>query len=430
MSQISATTPDALRVLPAENEPITRQHRLAVRCVNAVLRLHHLRHYADGDRHGRAALLELRDAVTEVASLCPAGDPFCRDEVIETAGETATSAHAAALALAQRTWDAVQLTFLQEQARTHHRDEQGTPYTRLTSQVVRRSPTEGSDSAAVWREVCAGLDRYPAPEAPWFQAALAVEWNQAARRQEDRRNIVGPMSRAQPLAVGAIVASGTAEPPVDPPPRLAGNLPGVPAALAHASGVADASGDGTAPRQGENEWRQEGEYWTLTFAQHTIRLRDTVGLQYLAYLLAKPGRDTPAAVLVAARSGKAKVKPLAGSAVLDEEAMANYRERYEDLCGQLAEAEEHDDPAKQEELQSEFAALAQQFFAATGLGGRRRKMSDQADRVRKAVSIAITRTIAAIENQQHPALAQHLTHFVRMGGSFCYAPDPTIDWLL
>jgi hypothetical protein len=46
MSSISATTPVAPRVLPAENEPITRPHPLAVRCVHAVLRLYHLRHYA------------------------------------------------------------------------------------------------------------------------------------------------------------------------------------------------------------------------------------------------------------------------------------------------------------------------------------------------------------------------------------------------
>ena len=44
-------------------------------------------------------------------------------------------------------------------------------------------------------------------------------------------------------------------------------------------------------RMNAEVFRREGEYWTLVFAGSVARLRDTKGLQYLARLLAHPGRD-------------------------------------------------------------------------------------------------------------------------------------------
>ena len=44
----------------------------------------------------------------------------------------------------------------------------------------------------------------------------------------------------------------------------------------------------------------EGEYWTITApAGTTFRLKDTLGLQYLARLLAEPGREIHVLDLVA-----------------------------------------------------------------------------------------------------------------------------------
>jgi hypothetical protein len=179
-----------------EIERLNRLHRLAGRCVNAVLRLHHLRHCGDGDRHGHAALIELRDAVAALPPLPLAEDPFCRDDVITVAGVTATSAHAASWALAERTWQGAQLRSLRPETATQHAEGTGTPYTRVALPVVRRAPTEGAWSVDVWREVCAALDDQPAPEADWFQAALLLEWNQACRRLEDRGGAASAATRA------------------------------------------------------------------------------------------------------------------------------------------------------------------------------------------------------------------------------------------
>jgi hypothetical protein len=177
--------PDAQNACTQAIERINQLHRLAARCVNAVLRLHHLRHCFDGAGHGLAALVELCDAVRESPSLPLAEDPFCREEVVEVAGMTATSAHVAAFAIAQRTWDAVHLTSLGAATGSWHGEGEGAPYTGTAFEVVRRSPTEVPWSSDAWQEVCEGLDNYPAPDAEWFQAALALEQNLIARRFRD-----------------------------------------------------------------------------------------------------------------------------------------------------------------------------------------------------------------------------------------------------
>src|SRR5262245_32972983 len=50
-------------------------------------------------------------------------------------------------------------------------------------------------------------------------------------------------------------------------------------------------------------FRREGEYWTISYAGTTIRLRDGVGVRYLAELLAQPCLPLAAEALIAALKG-------------------------------------------------------------------------------------------------------------------------------
>ena len=52
-----------------------------------------------------------------------------------------------------------------------------------------------------------------------------------------------------------------------------------------------------------NTFRREGDYWTVTFEQHTVRVRDLKGMRYLARLFADPGREFHVLDLVAAETG-------------------------------------------------------------------------------------------------------------------------------
>ena len=50
-------------------------------------------------------------------------------------------------------------------------------------------------------------------------------------------------------------------------------------------------------------FRQEGDYWTIIYAGVTVRLRDTIGLHYLAHLLAHPNQRLAVEELLAAVKG-------------------------------------------------------------------------------------------------------------------------------
>jgi hypothetical protein len=56
---------------------------------------------------------------------------------------------------------------------------------------------------------------------------------------------------------------------------------------------------GTGGRVGQdNVFRREGDYWSVVFEGHTVRLRDSKGLRCLARLMADPGREFHAVDLV------------------------------------------------------------------------------------------------------------------------------------
>ena len=56
---------------------------------------------------------------------------------------------------------------------------------------------------------------------------------------------------------------------------------------------------GEPPLRSENIFRKEGEYWTIAYSGTILRLRDTNGLHYLAYLLHRPGEPFAARDLLA-----------------------------------------------------------------------------------------------------------------------------------
>jgi hypothetical protein len=88
----------------------------------------------------------------------------------------------------------------------------------------------------------------------------------------------------------------------------------------------------------------------------------------------------------------------------------------------LAEAERHNDQGRKEGAQIEMERLTTEICHAVGLGGKRRKTYDDADKVRKNVSNAINRAITSIR-AHHPAFADHLHIHIKRGVFFCYSGD-------
>ena len=113
--------------------------------------------------------------------------------------------------------------------------------------------------------------------------------------------------------------------------------------------------------------RLDGEYWTIGFEGHVIRVRDTRGVRYLAVLLQRPGERLRAADL---RAAAGAARPGVQGAPADERADRRVEER---------------------------ARLA----------------------VTKGIRAALTRIDAA-----SPVLGQHLQATVRRGYLCAYVPDP------
>ena len=178
-------------------------------------------------------------------------------------------------------------------------------------------------------------------------------------------------------------------------------------------------------------FRREGALWTLTYGGVTVRMRDAKGLADLAALLAVPGREIAAADLVAAGSGgtgRADLR-LGADEVLDGTARRQLRRRLADLDEEIAEADAWADPERASRARAERDALVREVAAATGLAGRARRLGDQDERARKAVTARIRDVIGRI-GRVHPALAAHLRASVTTGTRCCYSPPAPTSWQL
>jgi hypothetical protein len=170
--------------------------------------------------------------------------------------------------------------------------------------------------------------------------------------------------------------------------------------------------------------RREGEYWTLGFDGRELRLRDLVGVRYLARLLEEPGRERLALDLAQAAAGA----PLRGGAgdtgpLVDARARRAYEGRLARLRDELDDAEKLEDRPRAERARAELEALAAQLAEALGLRGRGRRAGGDSERARLAVTQRIKGVIAKLEHL-HPALARHLALHVRTGHYCAYRPDP------
>lgn len=125
------------------------------------------------------------------------------------------------------------------------------------------------------------------------------------------------------------------------------------------------------PATNANLFRNEGDFWLITFAGQTVRLHDARGLRYLAQLLQQPGASVPAVALTDA----ARVHPL------DQHAT------------------DSPSPHALPDADRERARVA----------------------VSKAIKSALHR-IATV----HPSLADHLQATVRRGYTCTYIPDPRV----
>ena len=194
-------------------------------------------------------------------------------------------------------------------------------------------------------------------------------------------------------------------------------------------------------------FRREGEFWTVTYAGATFRLKDAKGLHYIAYLLAHPGQRFhvydlieavegcvagPRRTIHAEAEGLEIVRDIGGAEQsIDARARSEYRIRLRDLHAELEESERMNDLGRSERLRAEIEMVGDELTRSSGLGGRARTASPSAERARGLVGKNLRAVLTKI-SEEHPALGRYLASSISTGYFCAYQPDPdhAISWQL
>jgi tetratricopeptide (TPR) repeat protein len=189
------------------------------------------------------------------------------------------------------------------------------------------------------------------------------------------------------------------------------------------------------PAASVNVFRREGDYWSVIFEGHTVRVRDLKGMRYLARLLADPGREYHVLDLVAAETGSgaqidsSQAAGLPRSALgdagegLDAQAKDAYRRRLAEIEDDLEQARGIGDAERAAQADTERDFLVQELARAFGLGGRDRRAASASERARAGVTRAVRQAMTRIA-EHHPQLGEHLSRTIRTGTYCAYLPDP------
>ncbi len=178
------------------------------------------------------------------------------------------------------------------------------------------------------------------------------------------------------------------------------------------------------------QFRRTGDYWSIRFAGKVTAIKDAAGNRYIAELLSRPHQKVFAPDLLAAVSGEAAVGE-AGSAgeQTDKQTLDDVKKNYVDVMDELEKAKGNNDVAAQDRLQRQLDGLADYLTSVTGLRGRTRRASDDADKIRRAMTQAIRRVIKSLAAQDKlPAAAKHLKNSIRTGLFMSYEPEEELDW--
>ncbi len=178
----------------------------------------------------------------------------------------------------------------------------------------------------------------------------------------------------------------------------------------------------TAATDQSGQWTllRQGDEWYLEAGTETARLRHVRGLPYLSKLVSAPGQEIAALDLVADGVG---LQASPGHDVLDTAARNAYRVRLAGLEQQLDEADRAGDATQAQSLTAERDALVAELRRATGIGGRPRQQTAEAERARVNATRALGTVLSRLETEA-PLTAAHLRASLRTGSHFRYQPTP------
>ncbi|MGH7687787.1 MAG: ATP-binding protein [Candidatus Dormibacteria bacterium] len=162
--------------------------------------------------------------------------------------------------------------------------------------------------------------------------------------------------------------------------------------------------------------------WSITYRSTTTTLPDVKGWRDLAILVRQPGREVHVLEL-----SEAQVEAAAPDDLADHTAIGQYRRALQELEESRVAAEATNDLGRVAALGAEEELVAAELRRVTGLGGRRRRSPDSAERARKAVSARIHDAIRRLRPAA-PELAAHLERNVVTGNWCRYRAEAGLVW--
>jgi len=203
---------------------------------------------------------------------------------------------------------------------------------------------------------------------------------------------------------------------------------------------------------GSGLFRQEGDYWTVGVGKRIFRVKDCLGLSFIAFLLRHPGNQFHVLELGASApwrelasdqanhpSGSLSMNPedLESSGIhvgglgdagelLDEQAKAAYKVRLGELREELEEAKEFGDVERAATVEEEIDALSAELSRGIGLGGRHRRAASATERARQRAKKNIKTAVGRIAKHD-PELGRMLSRSIRTGIYCSYSPDPRMQ---
>ena len=171
--------------------------------------------------------------------------------------------------------------------------------------------------------------------------------------------------------------------------------------------------------------RRRAGRWVVELGDRLAVVDDSLGMGYLAMLLANPNHEIPA-VRLAAGPGllSAAAADSAASShqpVLDEAAVRAYRRRLSDLQADLHAYRADNQTRRAAEAQAEADWLTAELQAAAGLGGRSRNFATSDELARISVGKAIRRALSRIAAAD-ATVGKELRDTVSTGLRCCYRP--------
>ncbi|MFF3444051.1 hypothetical protein [Streptosporangium sp. NPDC002721] len=174
------------------------------------------------------------------------------------------------------------------------------------------------------------------------------------------------------------------------------------------------------------ECRREGRRWRIGLGARSAHVEHSLGMAYLAVLLANPRYEIPAVELAAGPVPHGAAAVDAGGATaqptLDEEAVRAYRGRLSLLQEEIDGYEAANDVVRAERVRAERDWLIDELASATGLAGRARNFTGNEERARVSVGKALRRAVTRVAAAD-PVLGEELRLTIRTGRLCCYQPS-------